>query len=97
VWTADGRELVFSSLLVNGAGTIWRVRAHGVERPRMVAESGTSAAISRQGNRLAFTRRVFVEKIWRLERGAHEPKPLIASTRRDWEPRFSPDGRRILF
>jgi Tol biopolymer transport system component/tRNA A-37 threonylcarbamoyl transferase component Bud32 len=95
-WTANGRELLFTSLLVNGTGTLWRVRARNTEPPRLVTEGATSVAISRDRCRIAFTRHIFQESVWRIDRGVM-PKRFIESTRRDWEPRFSPDGRKILF
>lgn len=47
-------------------------------------------------NRLAFQRGNFDPDIWRVAEGA-SPEPLIASTREDVQPRFSPDGNRLAF
>ncbi len=60
-------------------------------------------AVSRQGNRLAFTLQSQRRRdIWRLPGPkspdpSQSPKPLIASTRSDWDESVSPDGGKIAF
>ncbi len=99
VWTTDGKSLIFSS------GELLRMDAAGRSKPQRLATIGTNCghpAISRRGNRLAYDYAVSDENIYRIElasrRGrAGAPQKLIASTRREGLPQFSPDGKRIAF
>src|SRR5439155_20245114 len=58
-------------------------------------------AVSRIGKRLAFVREVSDTDLWRIDlngpSGEAKAAALIRSTRRDAEPRFSPDGKKIAF
>jgi Tol biopolymer transport system component len=73
------------------------------EKPRrvMAAEGASgSFAISPRANRLVYSQAVPLDaNIWRLDLAnpASPPIPLIASTRQDYRPRYSPDGKRIAF
>ncbi|HEY2017462.1 MAG TPA: protein kinase [Bryobacteraceae bacterium] len=98
-WTADGREIVVSSHRANDVG-LWRIPVHGGE-PRSIPSLRTSAnflAISRAGQRLAFSHWFIDSNIWQFHPGAAgEARKLIASTRDDRSPQYSPDGSRIAF
>jgi Tol biopolymer transport system component/DNA-binding winged helix-turn-helix (wHTH) protein len=102
-WTTDGREIVFSSNR-SGERALWRVPASG-GTPRRIAEAGEHAwfpSISRQGERLAFTRQLRDLNVWQVEspgtlQDTSRPARLIASTKADEDPQFSPDGKRIGF
>jgi len=59
-------------------------------------------SISRTGNRLVYSRGLYDTDIWRVEvpgrtSGARVPTKLIATTRLEEAPQFSPDGTRIAF
>jgi Tol biopolymer transport system component len=62
-------------------------------------------AISSQGNRLAFAQLSYDFNIYRVEvtdqpagrRKASTPTMLISSTRTESDPRYSPDGRKVVF
>ncbi len=107
-WTADGREIVFSSNR-GGGFSLWRVAVSGgaPERVAVTGQNAYSPAISRQGNRLAYNVSFLDSNIWRLDRssGANQaadgrqnsPTRLISSTRQDHSPQFSPDGKKIVF
>ncbi len=101
-WTSDGREIVFSSRRGGSFNSLWRIRVKGgsPERVSAFGEDVISPAISRDG-RLAYTRLLDDMNIWQFDvdaAGAVTAKqPLIASTFRDSDPDFSPDGRRIAF
>jgi Tol biopolymer transport system component len=99
-WTPDGQEIIFSS-----SGSLWRIPVSGGGKPEQLpfaAGEASNPAISRIGNRLAYTRIVYDRNIWRLplsNSGAAggPPARFIASTRLDYSPQYSPDGRHIAF
>ncbi len=98
-WTLDGREIVFTS-----RKQLWRVSVSG-DTPERLSATGDhiySPAISRQGNRLAYTQYSWDQNIWRFEVSgspgrASAPTKLIASTFYDASPHYSPDGKKIVF
>src|SRR5438270_417628 len=114
-WTADGRETVFSDFR-----GLWRIvvpeftgQAVKPQRLATLGENVVDPAISRRGQRLAYTHVIFHSNIWRMaapildgrpSSGDRESlklvknaAPLISSTRADSAPQFSPDGKRIAF
>jgi Tol biopolymer transport system component len=101
-WTADGREIIFSSNR-GGGYSLWRV-AVGGGTPERVAATGQNAyspAISRQGNRLVYNVSFLDSNIWRLDNSNADRQKsatkLISSTLQDHSPQISPDGKRIVF
>jgi len=100
-WTADGREIVFSSNR-GGGFSLWRVVPGGTpERVAVTGQNAYSPAISRQGNRLAYNVSFLDSNIWRLDDSnagrERSPTRLISSTLQDHSPQISPDGKRIVF
>jgi Tol biopolymer transport system component len=105
-WTANGRELVFSTTggAPESSSSLWRVSASG-GTPQPVFVGGDNAAnpvLSSRGDRLAYEQRSQDFNIWQIEVPTATPpsrstKKLIASTRGDAGPQFSPDGTRIAF
>jgi Tol biopolymer transport system component len=101
-WTADGREILFSSWLY-GNLRLWRVSASGgtPEQVAIAGEGASTLAISRQGDRLAYSREFRDTDIWRVGTSGsatmRSPTRLISSTRPDYGPQYSPDGKRIAF
>jgi len=104
-WTADGGALVYSAGTSYGA-ELWRlpVSNSGASRERLGlpsrARGGTSVAKSR--GRLAFARdsvevSIFSQPLRSPPAGLVSPRPMIASSGRDYNPQFSPDGSRIAF
>jgi Tol biopolymer transport system component len=107
-WTADGRALLYSSgRLSGGSGlskTIGRVSATPGARPGQLSlgEDATSPTVARAAARLAFVRNTLDVNIWRTtlsERASRviAPSQFVSSTRSDWNPQYSPDGRRVAF
>ncbi|MBK9090962.1 MAG: PD40 domain-containing protein [Holophagales bacterium] len=100
-WTPDGKSIVFS-VREGGADSppglrIIPASANGEKAERIeAAEGGTSPAISSDG-RLAWVRRTRDENIWRRPFAGGTPERIAVSTRRDDDPRYSPDGSRITF
>src|SRR5262245_59665567 len=107
-WTPDSRDLIYSS---NRGGTfhLWKINESG-GAPEQVASAGSDpldVTLSRDGSRLAFARSTFDTNIWRLElTGGSSAVPgksksswteLIASSRADHSPQYSPDGQQIAF
>jgi Tol biopolymer transport system component len=101
-WTVDGREIVFSSNRASNSG-LWRIPASGGE-PRTIPSLRMLCdflTISPAGGRLAFSHWFVDTNIWRFrprpEGVAPEATKLIASTRDDRSPQFSPEGTKIAF
>lgn len=97
-WTADSCEIIYSS------GSLWKVAVAGgaLEPLPVFAPNLFQAAISRQGNRLAWRQDMNDLNLWRREINpatgkAEAPVKLIASSAWDGAPQYSPDGQRIAF
>jgi Tol biopolymer transport system component/DNA-binding winged helix-turn-helix (wHTH) protein len=103
-WTPDGKDLVFSSSR-QGSPSLWRVSAQGGTPQRLpIAGAGWSMrpAISRKGNRLAYTSVNYSVAIWRGSLTADHKVSgaldrFISSTGIEEGPQYSPDGKRIVF
>jgi Tol biopolymer transport system component len=101
-WAADGRNLVFSSTR-GGKLELWQLAPHHGHKPVKLRAGGDDPqdlAISRQGNRLVYTREFGDVNIWRIgltDREAGKTQNLISSTRSEGQPSYSPDGRQIAF
>jgi len=102
-WTTDGSELVFSSGAHNNL-QLWRIAANGTGEASLLEFAGDKATcpvISRQG-KLAYAKEWGSPDIWRAELSspgviAGPARPFLASTREEGNPRFSPDGKRLIF
>jgi len=103
-WLPERDEIVFSSGSHSG-GSLWRVAASVSAKPRRLAVSAEDVlamAVSLRGNRLAYVLSEYRTSIWRVDlRGPGNtptsPFALIRSSRSEWAPVFSPDGKRITF
>ncbi|MGA2271077.1 MAG: protein kinase [Bryobacteraceae bacterium] len=110
IW-ASNREVLFSSTAA-GSISMWRMVADGSSEQQPVLgvlDGARDPAISHPANgpsRLAYTRIAADSNIWRMEiapnardgvRTVAQPASIIASTREDISPQFSPDGKRIVF
>jgi Tol biopolymer transport system component len=102
-WTADGREIVFSSTR-GGPDSLWRISASGGV-PRPVAGpigQGGWPSIPTKGDRLVYEQVVAKFNIWRLdlkdEKHHQRPPYLLISEKGDkTRPDLSPDGKKIAF
>jgi eukaryotic-like serine/threonine-protein kinase len=100
-WTPDSRQLVFDSNH-QGLPTLWRVRLPGgdPEAVTVAADDASGPTISLRGNRLAFLRSAVDTNLWKaaLSPADHgKPVRIVASTREENDPSFSPEGQRIAF
>ncbi|HEY3458725.1 MAG TPA: winged helix-turn-helix domain-containing protein [Bryobacteraceae bacterium] len=101
-WTADGRNVVFSSTR-GGKLELWQVTPVVGSKPVRLAAGGDDPrdiAISRQGHRLVYTREFSDLNIWRIGLSGSETgeaSALISSTRDEALPKYSPDGKQIVF
>ena len=104
-WTADGREIIFSSRRGGGRALgLFRVLITGGTPEQLpgIGEDSYAPTISRRGDSLAYLYQKLDDNIWRAPgpNAANRDSPptqLIASTRREGSPRYSPDGKRIAF
>jgi len=102
-WTADGKEIVFSSNR-GGLGGLWRIPASG-GTPTLLTGAGEDTeepVISGKGVRLAYIHSRSDSNLWRVPGPAwkgQRPAPIktVASSRWDMDGTFSPDGTRIAF
>jgi Tol biopolymer transport system component/DNA-binding winged helix-turn-helix (wHTH) protein len=103
-WTEDGKSLIFSGH-THSESTLWRVGVSGSEKPQQLdtlRDHAILPAISRHSNRLAYAQFTLHSSIWRVEiptpgGKAKPPEKFISSTRNDYAPEISPDGRKIAF
>ncbi len=101
-WLPNSREILFDS-----RGALWRLDAYAggaASRLPFVGQDGVSPIVSRTSDgrqRLVYVRSFVDGNLWRVDvvpPGAEaRPVPAIASTRGDFTPSVSPDGRRIAF
>jgi Tol biopolymer transport system component len=112
-WAPDSRELVafgelggvdgFWRIRVNGSRAITRLTGIGqipIRLKRMGRGRGVNLAISHDGRRLMYSEGRFDANIWRLDlKGTTKGTilPFITSTRDDFQPDYSSDGRKIAF
>ena len=103
-FSPDGRDIVFSAGPMMANSSLWRVPVSGTASPERLpfGEVGVWPFVSRQGNRLAYTRRDMNVNIYRLNLPVADSVTgkevrLISSSRWDLQPRYSPDVNRIAF
>jgi serine/threonine protein kinase len=110
VWI-NAREILFASGRT-GASSLWRVPADGRATPQPVSGVEGNASYpaivypAKSPARLAYVRTTFDYNIWRVQisdpdsgpvRTVTPPGQVITSTRNEWSPQFSPDGKRLAF
>jgi Tol biopolymer transport system component/DNA-binding winged helix-turn-helix (wHTH) protein len=100
-WTPNGREIVFSSHH-GGKSRLFRIPVEGGATEWLSATGADShyPAFSREGNRLAWRHNTVDTDIFRLAIKAETSASLadlIVSTALEASPRYSPDGKRIVF
>ncbi len=104
VWTADGRDVVFSSGNGNNS-SLWRLpvrNPNALRRLAFASDNVTAPSVSRQGNRLTYVVSRGDTNIWRVNLRGPRGKPaspaeFISSTKPECCPAYSPNGNRIAF
>ncbi len=104
-WTANGREFVYVSSDYQGSGNpvgnvnLMRVRAKAGSQPQRLTFAGEEAYspdVAQRGNRLAYVHRSGVDSIWQVQQGK-PARSFISSTRSEWAPQYSTDGKQVAF
>lgn len=102
-WMPTSSELIYSSTTAKPQG-LWRLPvSHGSPRPiTSLSAEPTNLAISRKGNRLAYSHWFADTNIWRIplvqdHSDGQGPLELISSTRDERSGQYSPDGTKIAF
>jgi Tol biopolymer transport system component len=83
-----------------GQPYLWRAEIDRRQPPQRLEIAGPQAlypSVSPAGNRLAFTRRLLDNDIWRYHVGGATEPLIVSSVSEDRNPQFSPDGSRIAF
>lgn len=97
-WSRDATELLIATS--RGEADLWRVEvSSGKAEPLQFGADAAWPTISSRANNLAFARYTETSNIWRLDlhHPGAAPGQLIASTRYQQNPKFSPDGKHIVF
>ena len=96
VWSQDGRRIVFSS-----SGDLWEVTLSRPSRPEKLpfGHDAADLAVSFTGHRLAYQQIHENWNIWRLDLSQPQAKAekVVASSRAQTSPNYSPDGTKIAF
>lgn len=104
-WTPDGKEIILSYGRTADRQRLGRLQVDTAHELRPIPVSGDNVmavALSRDGKRLAYFKQRWDIDIWRVEfpgtqQQTIHPYQEINSTLRDQAPRFSPDGKRVMF
>jgi serine/threonine protein kinase/Tol biopolymer transport system component len=102
-WTADGKEIVFSTG-VRGLINLWRLPATGGTPRPVEGVSGEAhrLSIARRGDQLVYDQVNSLATIWQLHlkderHSLGPPTRLLAGRGLIQKPDFSPDGKKIAF
>ena len=95
-WTPDG-DAIIASVQLGGPTALWRAPVNSGEPSRIsgLEDGARMPTVSAAVHRLAYSRGMADENIWALT--GETRAPLITSTRREFNPQFSPDANRISF
>jgi Tol biopolymer transport system component/DNA-binding winged helix-turn-helix (wHTH) protein len=98
-WSQDGRRIVFSSHFAGG--DLWEVALSRPNRPEKlpIGHDAKDLAVSFTGHRLAYEQIHGNTNIWRLDLSQRQAQAekVVASSREQTAPNYSPDGTKIAF
>lgn len=97
-WSRDAASIIYDT---SGSGPfhLWRVMADGTRAPERLEVAGFGSrkpATTPSRERLVFERKLPTLGVYRVWPG-HTPQPVLVSSVLDFDPQFSPDGRRLAF
>ena len=96
-WMPDGRSLLVSSQRSGTVQGIWRYPLNAPTRPERVAQGGVDTitpTTGRHSRRMAWVNQLWDLNVYRIAAtGRGKAERLIASTQRDHNPVYAPDGR----
>ncbi len=99
-WAADDRSVVVANDAGDG-GRLWSLTPDGPTSRLPFGEDGSAPAVARSNGRMAYVRGWKNVDIWRVDLTAarldQASTRVVASSRVDIMPRYSPDGARIAF
>ena len=99
-WIPNGNEVIYA--LSNDAGLnyhLMRLRIGTGARPERLPYAGErvfAPAIAPRAKRLAYTQNLSDQDIWQIQPGK-PPQSFASSTRDEYNPQYSPDGKRVAF
>jgi Tol biopolymer transport system component len=107
-WLPDSRSVIFSAGEYRATRHLWRALLPDTgpamaERVAAFGEDSANVALARWqsgASRLVYNREISDENVWRLdlrEGAPARPQLWVSSTRADYSPSYSPDGKRITF
>jgi Tol biopolymer transport system component/DNA-binding winged helix-turn-helix (wHTH) protein len=103
-WTHDGARIVFSydssSFTPLVGGDLWQITPDHTESEKMpFGHDAAYPSVSSFSNRLAYVQTQLNANIWRVDPDGAKAHPhiVVTSTREQYAPSISPDGRRVVF
>ena len=103
-WTRDGARIIFSTsspYTPLPSGELWQITPGRTESPEKVpvGHDVSSPVVSSSGKRLAYVQSRINGNIWRVDLDGAKARAriLVTSTREQYGPFISPDGRRVVF
>ena len=102
-WSRDGGRIIFSTSNHPGeaeGGRLWEIALARPDHPERlpIGHDAYDFAVNAQGNRLAFVQGRANANIWRVAlSGPPQPQKIVASSREQTAPDYSPDGTQIAF
>jgi Tol biopolymer transport system component/tRNA A-37 threonylcarbamoyl transferase component Bud32 len=98
-WTRDGASVIYTSAFTANHTYLWRIAIEGNQSPERLELAGMGAwlpATARGRDLLMFSRDPANADVYRFVAG-RSPARILSSSFDEYEPGFSPDGRRIVF
>jgi Tol biopolymer transport system component len=104
-WSHDGARIIFSrtdsAFIISTGGDLWQVTPgkNGSLQKIPIANDAASPAVSSSGDRLAYAKSRIIANLWSVDlTGSQAHAHILApSTRQQYDPVISPDGKKIAF